>query len=75
VSRQSVRFYVWDKIETIPPREMESLQVERLRAGVDRLAKIVPFYKNKLAEAGVTAKSNSSGRGKLPGARQSSACG
>jgi phenylacetate-CoA ligase len=54
---QRVRSYVWDDVETMPPREMEGLQVERLRAGVDRVSKTVPFYKNKLSEAGVTADS------------------
>src|SRR5919109_1565534 len=54
---QRVRSYVWDDVETMPPREMEGLQMERLRAGVDRVSKTVPFYKNKLSEAGVTADS------------------
>ena len=57
MSRQDVRSYVWDEVETLSPREMENLQVERLRAGIDRVSKTVPFYKNKLSEAGVTADS------------------
>jgi phenylacetate-CoA ligase len=36
---------------------MEKLQVERLRAGIDRVSRSVPFYREKLSEAGVTADS------------------
>ena len=56
MSRQAVRSYIWDEIETLPQREMEKLQVERLRAGIDRVSKTVPFYKNKLSEAGVDCR-------------------
>ena len=35
---------------------MRRLQVERLRAGIDRVSGTVPFYRQKLAEAGVTAR-------------------
>ncbi len=55
MNMQIVKSYIWDKVETIPPHEMEKLQVERLRAGIDRVSKIVPFYREKLSEAGVTA--------------------
>src|SRR6266511_6430427 len=54
---QVVRSYMRDQAETIPPQDRAKLQVERLRAGVDRVSKAVPFYKEKLAEAGVTANS------------------
>jgi phenylacetate-CoA ligase len=57
MSTQDVRSYIWADVETLPPREMEKLQVERLRAGIDRVSKTVPFYRNKLREAGVTAES------------------
>lgn len=50
-----VKSYIRDEVETIPPRDMEKLQVERLRAGIDRVSKTVPFYRDKLSEAGVTA--------------------
>lgn len=50
-----VKSYIRDEVETIPPRDMEKLQVERLRAGVDRVSKTVPFYRDKMNEAGVTA--------------------
>jgi phenylacetate-CoA ligase len=53
----SVRSYIWDDVESLPPREMEQLQLERLRAGIDRLSRTVPFYQNKLSEARVTADS------------------
>mgnify|MGYP003694408905 CR=1 FL=1 len=57
MSKQDVRSYIWDEVETLPRPEMEKLQVERLRAGIDRVSKTVPFYKKKLSEAGVTADS------------------
>jgi phenylacetate-CoA ligase len=57
MSKQNVRSYIWDEVETLPRPEMEKLQVERLRAGIDRVSKTVPFYKKKLSEAGVTVGS------------------
>jgi phenylacetate-CoA ligase len=57
MSKQDVRSYIWDEVETLPRPEMEKLQVERLRAGIDRVSKTVPFYKKKLSEAGVTVGS------------------
>lgn len=57
MSTQDVKSYIRDEVETIPPQEMEKLQVERLRAGVERVSKTVPFYREKLSEAGVTADS------------------
>jgi phenylacetate-coenzyme A ligase PaaK-like adenylate-forming protein len=41
----------------LPRGEMEKLQVERLRAGIDRMSKTVPFYKKKLSVAGIAADS------------------
>lgn len=57
MNTQSVRSYIRDEVETIPPQDMEKLQVERLRAGVERVSKTVPFYRAKLSETGVTAGS------------------
>jgi len=57
MSMQDVKSYIRDEVETIPPQDMEKLQVERLRAGVERVSKTVPFYREKLSEAGVTAGS------------------
>lgn len=57
MSTQDAKSYIRDEVETIPPRDMEKLQVERLRAGVERVSKNVPFYREKLSEAGVTAGS------------------
>ncbi len=57
MSTQGVKSYIRDEVETIPPQDMEKLQVERLRAGVERVSKNVPFYREKLSEAGVTAGS------------------
>ncbi len=55
MTKQDVRSYIWDDVEALPPQEMKRLQVERLRAGIDRVSKAVPFYRDKLREAGVTA--------------------
>jgi phenylacetate-CoA ligase len=57
MNKQGVRSYIWDEVESLPRREMEKLQMERLRVGIDRVSKTVPFYKKKLSEAGVTADS------------------
>jgi phenylacetate-CoA ligase len=57
MSTQVVRSHIWDDVETLPPQEMEELQTKRLRAGIDRMSKTVPFYREKLGEAGVTADS------------------
>ncbi len=43
-------------IETMPRRELEALQLERLRHLVDYCHKNVPFYRQRLDEAGVTAE-------------------
>ena len=43
-------------IETMPRKELERLQLERLRHQVDYCAQNVPFYAKRLAEAGVTAE-------------------
>src|SRR6266508_4644588 len=57
MSTRGVRSYIWDSVESLAPQEMERLQLERLRAGIDRASKTVPFYRNKLGEAGVNAES------------------
>jgi phenylacetate-CoA ligase len=57
MNTQVLRSHIWDEVETIPPQDMKELQVERLRAGIDRVSKTVPFYREKLSEAGVTAES------------------
>ncbi|MBR4335725.1 MAG: phenylacetate--CoA ligase, partial [Clostridia bacterium] len=44
------------EIETMPRKEIERLQLERLRHQVDYCARNVPFYAKRLAEAGVTAE-------------------
>ena len=44
------------EIETMPRKELERLQLERLRHQVDYCAKNVPFYAKRLAEAGVTSE-------------------
>lgn len=43
-------------IETMPRKELEKLQLERLKHTVDYCIRNVPFYSKRLAEAGVTAE-------------------
>src|ERR1044071_2104862 len=50
-----VKSYIWDEIETAPARELERLQLERLRSCVDRLCRTVPFYRGKLDASGVAS--------------------
>jgi phenylacetate-CoA ligase len=47
--------YIWDQVETLPWPDMEQLQIARLRDCVERVAQTVPFYREKLAEVGITA--------------------
>ncbi len=47
--------YFQKDIETMPRKELEALQLERLRHIVDYCYNHVPFYNKKLSEAGVTA--------------------
>jgi phenylacetate-CoA ligase len=49
--------YIWDAAEALPRPELERLQVERLRACVARVVETVPFYREKLALASITADS------------------
>lgn len=49
--------YVWDEAETLPRSQMEKLQLERLRSCLQRVAQSVPFYRDKLSEAGITPDS------------------
>lgn len=48
---EPVTSYIRDEVETLPRVDMERLQVERLRAGVDRMSKAVPFYAKNLINA------------------------
>jgi phenylacetate-CoA ligase len=57
MSTPVIKSYMLDEVETIPLQGMEILQMERLRAGIDRVSKTVPFYREKLSQAGVTADS------------------
>src|SRR5262245_57934620 len=57
MSTQVVRSYIRDEVETISPQDMQTLQMERLRAGIERLSTTVPFYQDQLRDAGVTANS------------------
>ncbi|HWN98400.1 MAG TPA: phenylacetate--CoA ligase [Blastocatellia bacterium] len=57
MSSQIVRPYIYHEVETRPRQEIERLQVDRLRAVVDRVSNTVPFYQAKLKEARVAAES------------------
>ncbi|MFQ5575830.1 MAG: phenylacetate--CoA ligase family protein [Anaerolineae bacterium] len=47
---------IWnEEFETMPRPEMSKLQLHRLKALVERVSRTSPFYKQKLAEAGVGA--------------------
>jgi phenylacetate-CoA ligase len=53
--RNPVKSYIVTEAETMSRPDLEKLQVERLRAGVERMFRTVPFYTNKLSECGFTA--------------------
>src|ERR1051325_9074554 len=55
--KQPVKSYIRDEVETISRDEMTALQIERLREGVGRVSKNIPFYREKLTQAGITADS------------------
>lgn len=55
MSKLATTSYIRDEVETLARKETERLQVERLRSGVERISKTVPFYREKLSEAGVTS--------------------
>ena len=47
--------YLRDAVETLPPADLRRLQVERLQAGIRRLSATVPFYRDRLTRAKVSA--------------------
>ena len=53
--RRNLGVPVWDKVELLSREEMATLQSERLRECVARVAANVPFYREKLAAMGVSA--------------------
>lgn len=55
MSSPAVKSYIYHEVETIPRQDITQLQVERLRACIDRVSNKVPFYREKLREAGVTS--------------------
>jgi len=57
MSKTIVTSYIRDDVEAAAREEIESLQLERLRAGVDRISRCVPFYRDRLDAARVTADS------------------
>ena len=49
--------YFQKDIETMPRRELETLQLQRLRSLVDYCCSNVPFYTKRLSDAGITSGS------------------
>lgn len=47
--------FIRDEVEAWPRSRIETLQLKHLRAGVDRVWRAVPFYREKLTEAAMTA--------------------
>ena len=45
---------MWNPIEGAPREELEALQIKRLKATVERVYHLVPFYRKKLDDAGIT---------------------
>ena len=46
-----------DAAESLPRTDLKKLQLERLRTGIARISIAVPFYKEKLSAAKITAES------------------
>ena len=44
---------IWDPAETMPRPQLEALQVQRLRATLERVSG-VPYYREELKRSGVT---------------------
>jgi phenylacetate-CoA ligase len=44
-----------DKAECLPRRDMDRLKLERLRKGLDRISRTVPFYADRFRQSGITA--------------------
>ena len=44
---------IWSKEETLSREEFESIQLERLQKTVERVYQNVPYYREKLKEAGI----------------------
>lgn len=55
MSAPAAKSYIRDAAETLSRAEMERLQLERLREGISSVSQKVPFYRDKLAEARISA--------------------
>jgi len=53
---KSTTSYIWDPVEKISRAEMDRLQVERLRNGIERIAATVPFYREMPARSGMASQ-------------------
>ena len=57
MSKPIATSYILNEVEAATQEEIAILQLERLRAGVNRVWKSVPFYRQRLSEAGIHAES------------------
>jgi phenylacetate-CoA ligase len=55
MSAKAIEPYIWDRAETLAEVDLQRLQVDRLRTCVERVSRSVPFYRERLAGAGVDA--------------------
>ena len=55
--KSSVRSYILDPVEALRREELDAIQLQRLRAGIERISQTVPFYRRKLDEAGISGDS------------------
>lgn len=57
MSKPIATSYIRDQIEVLERKEIEKLQLDRLQTVVARLAKVVPFYRDRVSEAAVNVGS------------------
>ncbi len=56
MSAPAAKSYIRDAVESLPRPEIERLQLAQLRDGIARVANKVPFYREKLAGAKISAE-------------------
>jgi phenylacetate-CoA ligase len=56
MNKGGVSSYIRDDVETLARVHISKLQLERLQAGVRRVSATVPFYRDRLNQAGVSAE-------------------
>ena len=53
----AIKPYIRDPVEAISSQEIQELQLERLRVGVERISRTVPFYRERLNDVGAAERS------------------